>query len=67
MHGAFGKAGGTKTTVKDKQLEIWGFIGVNLLPGKNVLQVSQVDPWGNERGKEQIEVIAPSKLGKLKI
>jgi len=58
---------GTKTTVKDKQLEIWGFIGVNLLPGKNVLQVSQVDPWGNERGKEQIEVIAPSKLGKLKI
>src|SRR6266567_1131247 len=58
---------GTKTTVKDKQLEIWGFIGVNLLPGKNILQVSQVDPWGNDRGKEQIEVIAPSKLGKLKI
>jgi len=58
---------GTKTTVKDKQLEIWGFIGVNLLPGKNLLQVSQVDPWGNERGKKTIEVIAPSKLGKLKI
>ncbi len=58
---------GTKTTVADKQLEIWDFIGVNLKPGKNTLQVSQFDPFGNNRGTELIEVIAPSKLGKLKI
>jgi hypothetical protein len=58
---------GTKTTVANKQLEIWEFIGVNLQAGKNVLEVSQLDPWGNNRGTEKIEVVAPSKLGKLKL
>ncbi|HET6840590.1 MAG TPA: hypothetical protein VFK06_02740 [Candidatus Angelobacter sp.] len=58
---------GTKTTVADKQLEIWEFFGVNLKPGANKLEVGQYDPWGNLRGTESVEVIAPSKLGKLKI
>ncbi|HJX83258.1 MAG TPA: hypothetical protein VJ723_02810, partial [Candidatus Angelobacter sp.] len=58
---------GTKTTIADKQLEVWDFIGVNLKPGKNTLQASQFDPFGNNRGTELIEVIAPAKLGKLKI
>jgi uncharacterized repeat protein (TIGR01451 family) len=58
---------GTKTTVADQQLEIWEFIGVNLNPGPNKIEVSQFDLWGNNRGSEFVEVIAPSKLGKLKI
>jgi uncharacterized repeat protein (TIGR01451 family) len=58
---------GTKTTVANKQMEIWEFIGVNLQPGNNIIQVTQVDPYGNDRGTEKIEVVAPSKLGKLRI
>lgn len=58
---------GTKTVVKDKQLEVWEFIGINLEPGRNTVQALQFDPWGNNRGTELITVIAPSKLGKLKI
>jgi uncharacterized repeat protein (TIGR01451 family) len=58
---------GTKTTVANKQMEIWEFIGINLQPGSNVIQVTQIDPYGNDRGTEKIEVVAPSKLGKLKI
>src|SRR5207302_2018930 len=33
---------GTKTTVANKQMEIWEFIGVNLQPGSNIIEVSQV-------------------------
>ncbi|HWX55764.1 MAG TPA: hypothetical protein VN176_14345 [Verrucomicrobiae bacterium] len=58
---------GTKTMVANRQLEIWEFVGVNLLPGKNKIEVSQTDPWGNNRGTQSIEVVAPSKLGKLRI
>ena len=58
---------GNKTTIADRQIEIWEFIGVNLQPGKNVMEVSQADPWGNSRGAQKIEVIAPSKFGKLKL
>lgn len=58
---------GTKTTIASKQMEIWEFIGVNLQPGSNVIEASQTDPFGNNRGTEKIEVVAPSKLGKLKI
>jgi len=58
---------GSKTMVAGKQLEVWEFIGVNLLPGKNELTLSQLDPWGNNRGTQKIEVIAPSKLGRLRI
>lgn len=58
---------GTKTTVATQKSEIWEFIGVNLRPGKNVIELNQFDPWGNNRGLEQIEVIAPNELGKLRI
>ena len=64
---ASAKQVGTKSIVADKQLQVWEFIGVNLRPGKNELEVTQVDPFGNVRGEEKIELIAPSKLGKLKI
>src|SRR5262249_16206797 len=61
---ASAKQVGTKTIVADKQLQVWEFVGVNLRPGKNELEVAQVDPFGNVRGEEKIELIAPSKLGK---
>ena len=58
---------GTKSVIADHNVEVWEFIGVNLQPGRNALEVTQFDPYGNARGTEKIELIAPSKLGKLKI
>ena len=58
---------GLKTVVASKRLEMWEFVGINLKPGRNILEVTQVDPWGNDRGTRKIELVAPSKLGKLAI
>ena len=58
---------GAKSVIPENQAEVWEFVGVNLQPGHNVIEVTQFDPYGNARGTEKIEVIAPSKLGKLKI
>src|SRR5262249_46375012 len=58
---------GTRSVVADTKVEVWEFVGVNLQPGRNAISVTQFDPYGNDRGTEKIEVIAPSKLGKLKI
>lgn len=58
---------GAKSVVADKQLEVWEFVGINLQPGRNMLQVLQFDSFGNNRGGQEIEVIAPSRLGRLKI
>ncbi|HEY6249403.1 MAG TPA: hypothetical protein VI685_05550, partial [Candidatus Angelobacter sp.] len=58
---------GTKSVIAENHVEVWEFIGVNLQPGRNGIEVTQFDPYGNARGTEKIEVIAPSKLGKLKI
>jgi uncharacterized repeat protein (TIGR01451 family) len=64
---ASAKQVGTKSVLADKQLEVWEFVGINLLAGRNKLEALQFDPFGNNRGVEYVEVIAPSKLGRLKI
>jgi len=58
---------GTKSVVADAKVEVWEYVGVNLQPGRNQLAVTQVDPYGNDRGTETIEIVAPNKLGRLKI
>lgn len=58
---------GKKTVIPAADLEAWEFIGVNLKPGENVLKVAQCDPFGNIRDQHMIRVIAPNKLGRLKI
>src|SRR5215471_4867366 len=58
---------GSKTKVAEKQLEVWEFVGVNLQPGKNSVLVIEIDPFGNERNFKAIELIAPDRLGKLKL
>jgi uncharacterized repeat protein (TIGR01451 family) len=58
---------GSKSTIADKQLQVWEFVGVNLQPGKNLIEVKETDPFGNDRGAETIELVAPSKLGKLSL
>ena len=52
---------GKKSSIADKQLEAWEYIGVNLKPGSNELTVSQ------SGASASITLIAPDQLGKFEI
>ena len=56
---------GTKATLSERQSEAWEYIGVDLKPGTNTLELLQRDPFGNLLGSKTIKVVAPDKLGKL--
>ncbi|SDI68906.1 DUF11 domain-containing protein [Variovorax sp. OV700] len=59
---------GKKTELAGKKLGAWEYIGVVLQPGANRLQLEGVDPFGNARGTaQQISVIAPDKLGAIRV
>jgi len=58
---------GKRSTVASRQLESWEFVGVELQPGKNVLELSQRDQFGNARGTQRIDVTAPGKLARLRL
>ncbi|MFY9259062.1 MAG: SdrD B-like domain-containing protein [Gallionella sp.] len=58
---------GKKSSVADKALEAWEYLGVALKPGENVLTIKQFDSFGNERAQQSITVIAPDQLAKIKI
>ena len=57
---------GTRSLVAGKKMEAWEYIGVNLKPGSNTLEVTQRDAAG-ETKSASIKVIAPDQLGKLEI
>lgn len=58
---------GKRSTLAEKQVQAWEYIGVELKPGENALTVSQVDQFGNARGSVTIHVIAPGELAKVAI
>jgi uncharacterized repeat protein (TIGR01451 family) len=58
---------GTKLALEDRQIQIWEYIGVALKPGANALVVTQLDSFGNARGAQTINLIAPADLGKIVI
>jgi uncharacterized repeat protein (TIGR01451 family) len=58
---------GQKYVVKTKQLEIWEYIAIKFESGKNTLEVQQVDPFGNVRGKEKINIVVPGERAKINI
>lgn len=58
---------GIKSKLPTTQVEAWEYIGVELSPGPNTLEVTQRDAFGNVRGRQAITLIAPDKLGHLKI
>ncbi len=58
---------GKKSSIISKQTDVWEYVGINLRPGKNTLTVSQIDGFGNTRGTTSIVVIAPDKLGKVRV
>ncbi len=58
---------GKRSSLADKQLEAWEYIGVVLQPGENVLTLQAVDPFGNVRGERKLTLIAPDQLASIQI
>ena len=58
---------GKRTKYAPNQVEAWEYIGINMKPGTNTLNLKLFDPFGNQRGEKKISVVAPDKLGKIKI
>ena len=58
---------GKAVSLAERDLEAREFIGINLKAGSNTLEIQQYDPFGNLRGQRTITVVAPDKLGQIKI
>ena len=58
---------GRRTELAEKKLQVWEYIGVNFQPGENLLELVQKDPFGNVRGTRKLTLIAPDRLGRIRI
>jgi uncharacterized repeat protein (TIGR01451 family) len=58
---------GKRSTLAEKQVQAWEYIGIELRPGTNELALSQVDAFGNPRGTVTIRVTAPGNAARLVI
>lgn len=56
---------GRRSVYEERQLQVWEYIGVAMQAGKNLVEVKQVDSFGNVREQEQITLMAPSKAARL--
>jgi large repetitive protein len=58
---------GKRLTLGAQGVEATEYIGVQLQPGENELELLQIDQFGNPRGSKLITVIAPDTLGRIQI
>jgi uncharacterized repeat protein (TIGR01451 family) len=58
---------GERSSLESRGVTAWEYIGVNLQPGDNLLTLSMVDAFGNNRGSRQIHLTAPGPLAKIVI
>lgn len=58
---------GKRITVQDIRVEGREYIGVQLDPGLNRIELKQVDAMGNPRGEAAVSVVAPGALYALKM
>lgn len=58
---------GQSAVQAERQLEVRDYVGVTLEPGRNTLEIKQVDAFGNARGSRTIEVVAPGALARLSL
>lgn len=56
---------GRKSVLESSGVQAWEYIGVDLRPGANRLDVEQQDSFGNSRGQTGIDVVASGKFSKL--
>lgn len=58
---------GKRSSLEQARVTAWEYIGVDLRPGRNALEVKVADGFGNVRGRAQITVIAPGPLAAVRI
>ncbi|MDR3454541.1 MAG: hypothetical protein P4L96_17370 [Rhodoferax sp.] len=58
---------GEQSSLESQGVGAWDYIGVNLKPGDNVLDLAALDSFGNPRGTARIHLIAPGKLAQIRI
>lgn len=58
---------GQKYILRDKKVDIWDYIAIKFNNGENILELQQIDPFGNIRNKKVIKVISPGEKSKIKV
>lgn len=58
---------GQKSSVEDKQLQVWEYVGVGFRQGENEVVLDQVDAFGNVRSTVKLKLSAPGRPGALKL
>ena len=58
---------GKRSTLAERKMESWEFIGVPLRAGRNVLDLEQRDQFGNPRGQRRITVVAPGPVARIRV
>ena len=58
---------GSRAEDKGTGMQELQYIGVPLRAGPNILELTKKDPFGNVRGTKKITVIAPDRLGEIRI
>lgn len=58
---------GTKLIDRSSSVQLFEYIAVPLVSGKNVIAATLTDPFGNERGRVERVVYAPGKPDRLQI
>ena len=56
---------GRKSVLESSGVQAWEYIGVDLKPGLNNIELEQIDSFGNVRGKTAVQVTAAGKFSKL--
>lgn len=57
---------GSRTTIDQKGITAWQYIGVGFRPGHNEVVVSTLDPFGNNR-QAKVDVVLPLAATKVKL
>ena len=56
---------GERSSLESRGVTAWEYVGVDLRPGENTLQLSMLDPFGNLRGTKVLHLTAPGALAKI--
>jgi uncharacterized repeat protein (TIGR01451 family) len=56
---------GKRAVLAERQLAGYDYIGVNLVAGRNTIELRQMDSMGNLRGSKTITVVAPGQMNAM--
>jgi large repetitive protein len=58
---------GQRSEVAERRLQVWQYIGVALLPGRNTIEVEQFDGADRSLGRHRVHVVAPGAMAALRL